>query len=170
MTPSRKFDLGCLALATAGVAMVSIGVFFSENSLGASKVNSFNYDYITTPIVYHDPDSTILFIPNEPMHIVAIQGAVSQSAAGMIGLYIVKSGLPCRDPKSNAPNGMAIFDQSTKPPTSFNVSGSPGEITTVPLSKVPGALALAPGTMICMIDTAQVDITVRANLTISLGP
>jgi hypothetical protein len=143
--------------------------YFVVPSDGASKVNSFNYDYITTPIVYHDPDSTILFIPNEPMHIVAVQGAISQPAAGTIGLYIVKSGSPCRD-QSNAPNGVAIFDQTTKPPTAFDVSGPAGKITALPLSKVSGALALAPETMICMIDVAQVDITVRANLTISLGP
>jgi hypothetical protein len=136
----------------------------------ATKVNNFNYVYVTTPIVYHDPDSTILFIPKEPMHIAFVEGAVSQPAAGMIGLYLVKSGSPCRDPKSNAANGVAIFDQTTAPPTAFDVSGPAGKITTLPLSKVSGALALAPGNMICMIDVAQVDITLRANLTISLGP
>jgi hypothetical protein len=136
----------------------------------ASKVNSFNYVYVTTPIVYHDPDSTILFVPNEMMHVAAVQGAISQPAAGTIGLYIVKSGTPCRDPTSHAPNGVAILDQATTPPTAFDVSGPPGKVTALPLSKVQGALALAAGSMICMIDETQVDMTVRANLTLSLGP
>jgi hypothetical protein len=148
-----------------------IAMMFGIGDLcAATKVNNFNYVYVTTPIVYHDPDSTIMFVPNEAMHIAAVQGAISQSAAGTIGLYVVKAGLPCRDPTSHAPNGMAVFDQTTTPPTVFDVSGPAGKVTTLPLSKVQGALALVAGSMICVIDETQVDMTVRANLTLSLGP
>jgi hypothetical protein len=104
------------------------------------------------------------------MHIAAVEGAISLPAVGTIGLYLVKTGLPCRDPASSAPNGVAIFDQTTTPRTVFDVSGPAGKVTTLPLSKVAGALSVAPGSMICMIDETQVDMTVRANLTISLGP
>jgi hypothetical protein len=159
-----------VVLFSTVVLMMLFGGMFYTELYGATKVNSFTYFYVTTPIVYHDPDSTIVFIPNESMHIAAVEGAISQPAAGTIGLYIVKSGLPCRDPASNAPNGVAIFDQTTKPPTAFDLSGPVGKVTVLPLSKVAGALALTPDTMICMIDAAQVDMTVRANLTISLAP
>jgi hypothetical protein len=145
-------------------------IFGIKEPCAATKVNNFNYVYVATPIVYHDPDSTIMFVSNEAMRIAAVQGAISQPAAGTIGLYVVKAGLPCRDPTSHAPNGVAVFDQATTPPTAFDVSGPAGKVTTLPLSKVQGALALVAGSMICMIDEAQVDMTVRANLTISLGP
>jgi hypothetical protein len=152
------------------VLMMLFGATFSKELYGASKVNNFTYFYVTTPIVYHDPDSTIVFVPNESMHIAAVEGAISLPAVGTIGLYLVKTGLPCRDPASNAPNGVAIFDQTTTPRTVFDVSGPAGKVTMLPLSKVAGALSVAPGSMICMIDETQVDMTVRANLTISLGP
>jgi hypothetical protein len=145
-------------------------IFGIDNLCAATKVNNFNYVYVTTPIVYHDPDSTIMFVPNEAMHIAAVQGAISLPAAGTIGLYITKAGLPCRDPVSHAPNGVAVFDQATTPPTVFDVSGPAGKVTTLPLSKVQGALALVAGSMVCVIDETQVDMTVRANLTLSLGP
>jgi hypothetical protein len=152
------------------VLMMLFGTTFSKELYGASKVNNFTYFYVTTPIVYHDPDSTIVFVPNESMHIAAVDGAISLPAVGTIGLYLVKTGLPCRDPASHAPNGVAIFDQTTTPRTVFDVSGPAGNVTALPLSKVAGALSVAPGSMICMIDETQVDMTVRANLTISLGP
>jgi hypothetical protein len=149
---------------------VVLMLFGTEELYGASKVNNFTYFYVTTPIVYHDPDSTIVFVPNESMHIAAVEGAISLPAVGTIGLYLVKTGLPCRDPASSAPNGVAIFDQTTTPRTVFDVSGPAGKVTMLPLSKVAGALSVAPGSMICMVDETQVDMTVRANLTISLGP
>jgi hypothetical protein len=154
------------AVVYAFIAMV----FGIGDLCAATKVNNFNYVYVTTPIVYHDPDSTIVFLPGELMHIAAVQGAISQPAAGTIGLYITKIGSPCRDPTTHAPNGTAVFDQTTTPRTVFDVSGVAGKVTALPLSKVQGALALAPGNMICIIDETQVDMTVRANLTLSLGP
>jgi hypothetical protein len=149
------------------VAALSLG---TQQIQGASKVNNFNYVYVSHTLSGQELEASILFIANEPMHIQAVQGAVSVPAAGTIGLYVVKGGAPCRDPATNAPNGLSIFDVTTSPPTTFNLAGQPGPVTTIPLSKVPGALALAPGSMICAMDVAHADQLARVNLTISLGP